>query len=274
MGGMVIETVRPGVQFVPDAAAAFRRADAQVWAEFGRGIDANSTHRDWDLQLRMYNAWQAYVNGRGPYPGHSKALHPADPLAFHTKGLALDSDDWRNSRIVQILAENGFIRNRLYVPNENHHFEWLRNRDQNYGKPIGGSAASGSGGAPVEQILEDAMANPIIDVNSTLWIGRNDGTFEQYETWKAPNSRGIISKVFFGGKGGTEDKIPKLSAADFEVAKTVWRQMCKGTAEAVWSHKVPAQTADGVPVKPAVAFRADGYLASTNAIANEQRRKG
>ena len=116
------------------------------------------------------------------------------------------------------------------------------------------------------------MANPIIDVNSTLWIGRNDGTFEQYETWKAPNSRGIITHVFFGGKG-TEDKIPKLNATDFEVAKTVWRQMCKGTAEAVWSHKIPAQNPDGVPVKPAVAFRADGYLASTNAIANEQRKK-
>lgn len=143
MGGLVIETVRPGVQFIPDAAAAFRRADAQVRAEFGRGIDVNSTHRDWDQQLRMYNAWQAYISGRGPYPGHSKALHPADPLAFHTKGLALDSDDWRIPRIVQILAENGFIRNRLYVPNENHHFEWLRNRDQNHGKPIGGGAASG-----------------------------------------------------------------------------------------------------------------------------------
>lgn len=134
--------------------------------------------------------------------------------------------------------------------------------------PAGGAVVS----PDIEQILEDAMANPIIDVNSTLWIGRNDGTFEQYETWKAPNSRGIITHVFFGGKG-TEDKIPKLNAADFEVAKTVWRQMCKGTAEAVWSHKIPAQTADGQPVKPAVAFRADGYLASTNAIANEQRRK-
>lgn len=133
--------------------------------------------------------------------------------------------------------------------------------------------AGGADAAPaIERLLEDAMANPIIDVNSTLWIGRNDGTFEQYETWKAPNSRGIITTVFFGGKG-TEDKIPKLNAADFEVAKTVWRQMCRGTGEAVWSHKIPAQTADGLPVKPAVSYRADGYVASTNAIANEQRNK-
>ncbi|MFJ4997100.1 hypothetical protein ACIP5T_03040 [Microbacterium sp. NPDC088619] len=221
----------------------------------------------------MFINWGRYVAGKGPYPGHSKAVHPSE--SFHVAGVALDSDDWRIPRIVEILAENGFIRNRLHVPNENHHFEWLRNRDQNYGKPIGGSAASAGGSSTpdIEQLLEDAMANPIIDVDSTLWIARNDGTFEQYETWKAPNSRGIISKVFFGGKGGTDDKIPKLSAPDFEVAKTVWRQMCRGTAESVWSHKIPAQTADGQPVKPAVSYRADGYMASTNAIANEQRTK-
>lgn len=134
-------------------------------------------------------------------------------------------------------------------------------------------AAVPSGGLDlpdIEQILEDAMANPIIDVDSTLWIARNDGTFEQYETWKAPNSRGIITHVFFGGKG-SEDKIPKLNARDFEVAKTVWRQMCKGTAEAVWSHPVAAQTPAGTPAGK--SFRADGFLASTNAIVNEKRLK-
>ncbi|KRD51975.1 hypothetical protein [Microbacterium sp. Root280D1] len=137
---------------------------------------------------------------------------------------------------------------------------------------IGAPAPAGGASTPeIESLLEDAMANPIIDVDSTLWIGRNDGTFEQYETWKATNSRGIISKVFFGGKGGTEDKIPTLSAADFEVAKTVWRQMCRGTAEAVWSHKIPAQDGAGKPVVPARSFRADGYLASTNAIVNASR---
>lgn len=139
MGGtFTIETIRPGVQFTPEAASAFRRAEAQVQSEFGRNIDVNSTYRDRDLQLRMYNAWQAYIRGAGPYPGHSKALHPDDPLAFHTKGTALDSDDWVNGRVVEILAENGFIRNRLYVPNERHHFEYLRDRDRNYGKPASG----------------------------------------------------------------------------------------------------------------------------------------
>lgn len=135
MGGIPIEKIREGVEFVPDAAAAFRRAEAQVRAEFGRGIDVNSTYRSWDTQMSMYNAWNAYVGGWGPYPGHSKAVHPSE--SFHVSGLALDSDDWTNARIVQILAENGFIRNRLYVPGENHHFEYIRSEDKNYGQPAG-----------------------------------------------------------------------------------------------------------------------------------------
>ena len=131
---VTIETVRPGVQFVPDAAAAFRRSNAQVRIEFGRDIDVNSTFRSPELQLQMHFASLAYRNGTGPYPGHSWAVHPKD--SFHVAGTALDSDDWTIARIVAILAENGFIRNRLYVPGENHHFEWLRDRDRNYGKPI------------------------------------------------------------------------------------------------------------------------------------------
>lgn len=170
MGGLVIETVRPGVQFTPEAAAAFRRAEARVRAEFGRNIDVNSTWRNWDLQLSMYNAWQSFITGRGPYPGHSKALHPADPLAFHTKGTALDSDDWVNPRIVAILAENGFIRNRLYVPNERHHFEYIRASDKNYGRP----ASSGAVVIPkiIVKELEDmdkAVIVHIIGKTSTTW---------------------------------------------------------------------------------------------------------
>jgi hypothetical protein len=143
MGGLVVETVRPGVQFIPEAAAAFRRADAQVRIEFGRGIDVNSTYRTWADQMLMFENWNRYVAGKGPHPGHSKAVHPSE--SFHVQGVALDSDDWRIPRIVQILAANGFIRNRLHVKGEDHHFEWLRNRDQNYGKPAtaGGSTASG-----------------------------------------------------------------------------------------------------------------------------------
>jgi hypothetical protein len=134
MGGLVIETVRPGVQFVPDAAQAFRRADAQVCSELGRPIDVNSTYRAWDLQMRWHLESLAYVNGTGPYPGHSWATHPTE--SFHVAGTALDSDDWVNARIVAILADHGFIRNRLYVKGEQHHFEWLRQHDNHYGEPI------------------------------------------------------------------------------------------------------------------------------------------
>ncbi|SDR70843.1 MULTISPECIES: hypothetical protein [Microbacterium] len=146
MGGLVIETVRPGVQFIPDAAAAFRRADAQVLAEFGRHIDVNSTYRSWSDQMLMFVNWGRYVSSgykAALYPGHSKAVHPSE--SFHVAGTALDSDDWVNARIVEILAENGFIRNRLYVPNENHHFEYIRARDTNYGKP----ATTGHAATPI-----------------------------------------------------------------------------------------------------------------------------
>lgn len=165
MGGIVIEEVRPGVQFVPDAAASFRRAEAQVRKEFHRDIDVNSTYRSRAVQLSMYLAWERYVNGTGPYPGHSKALHPDNPLAFHVAGTAVDSDDWRNARIVEILAENGFIRNRLYVKNEEHHFEWLRNRDQHYGQPAGG-------GTTTPEQKEQDMNFPVLATsdNKTIWI--------------------------------------------------------------------------------------------------------
>lgn len=164
MGGLVIEEVRPGVQFVPDAAAAFRRAEAQVRREFGRDIDVNSTYRSRATQLAMYLAWERYVNGTGPYPGHSKALHPDNPLAFHVAGTALDSDDWRNARIVAILAENGYTRNRLYVKNEEHHFEYLVNRDQHYGQPA-------AGGNTIPDQKEQDMNIPALATSDqkTIW---------------------------------------------------------------------------------------------------------
>lgn len=135
MGGqLVIDQIRPGVAFVPDAANAFRRANNQVRAEFGRDIDVNSTYRSWADQMRMFINWNKYVAGVAGHPGHSKAVHPDE--SFHVSGLALDSDDWVHPRIVAILADHGFIRNRLHVPGERHHFEYIRARDNRYGEPL------------------------------------------------------------------------------------------------------------------------------------------
>lgn len=166
MGGLVIDTIRSGVQFTPEAASAFRRAEATVRSEFGRNIDTNSTYRSWSTQMGMYNAWNAYVSGRGPYPGHSKAVHPSE--SFHVQGVALDSDDWNNGRIRAILETNGFIRNRLYVANENHHFEYIRAQDKNYGKP------ALSGGASTEEDEMSAEAEKqIAAVYAALYGARN-----------------------------------------------------------------------------------------------------
>jgi hypothetical protein len=126
----VIETVRPGVQFTPAAAAAFRRLEARL----GRRVDVNSTYRDWDTQMRMYLAWNAYVAGRGPKPPHSRAIHPS--VSIHCQGNAIDSDDWRTPGFNALAAEYGFIRTAASDPTEQHHFEYQSWRDQHRGESV------------------------------------------------------------------------------------------------------------------------------------------
>src|SRR3546814_9445527 len=102
MGGApVIEAVRPGVQLAPAAAASFRRLEARL----GRPADVNRTYADYNTQMRMYLAWQAYVTGNGPHPGHSRALHPDQSM--HCRGLAWDTDDWRTPGFITLAAEYG-----------------------------------------------------------------------------------------------------------------------------------------------------------------------
>lgn len=125
---LTIVTIRPGVQFTPPAAASFRRVEAEWQQRTGRLIDVNSTWRDWDLQLRMYNDWRAYVTGRGPKPNHARAVHP--DYSVHCQGEALDSDDWRRPGFNDLMAEHGWIRVAAYDPTEQHHFEYQSWRDQ------------------------------------------------------------------------------------------------------------------------------------------------
>lgn len=157
------------------------------------------------------------------------------------------------------------------------------------------SAAAGAV-VDVEKILEDTMSsNPIINVvskygvhasNGTIHIGLDDGSFEQMRAPFASNIRGILSVGFLGAEDGSKDKIPTLSQADFNALKGVWATMCKGRtdAAAVWAEGVHAQDADGhglyigpdgaITTKKTgrpLKFTAAGYIASTNALANELR---
>lgn len=136
MGGLVTQKVRDGVEFVPDAAAAFQRAEYQWFQIVHRLIGVNSTYRPWDVQMAMHLASLAWNNGKGPgpYPGHSYATHPM--YSRHVGGTALDSSDYGYPQFIAIMLENGFERNQLGVPNEEHHFEYNRSLDRNYGKPI------------------------------------------------------------------------------------------------------------------------------------------
>jgi hypothetical protein len=124
MSAPTVVTIRPGVTLAPDAGASFRRLE-HAW---GARVDVNSTYRDWNTQLAMYDAWQAYVTGRGPKPNHSRAIHPK--YSKHCQGLATDTDDWRAPGFIALAAEHGWIRTAAADPTERHHFEYQWWRDQ------------------------------------------------------------------------------------------------------------------------------------------------
>lgn len=156
--------------------------------------------------------------------------------------------------------------------------------------------SSGGGQVPAEpeKILEDTMSsNPIINVvpkngdhasNGTIHIGLDDGSFEPLRPPFATNIRGIISVGLLGSDSGSKDTIPTLSQDDFNALKAVWATMCKGRtdAAAVWAEGVHAQDAEGrglyidaagkittTPTGKPLKFTAAGFLASTNALAND-----
>jgi len=153
MGGApVVETVRAGVQFTPAAAASFRRAEAGWREKTGSGIGCNSTYRDYGLQMSMWQAWEAWVQGRGPKPNHSRAVHP--DASRHTTGLALDTNLWTQPGFVAHMERHGWVRTAAWDPTELHHFEYQSWRDQHRNDPAPGFA--GGGAAPIEE--EDDMA--------------------------------------------------------------------------------------------------------------------
>lgn len=145
----IIITLRAGVAFSPEAALSWMRGEADL----GRQIQTNSTYRDWIKQLGMYLAWNAYVAGRGPYPGHSMAIHP--DLSKHCLGLAADSNEWVSDWFNNFMAERGWIRTAASNPTERHHYEYQIWRDQHLNRPAGAG-----GFEPIEieeEEDEDAM---------------------------------------------------------------------------------------------------------------------
>lgn len=120
----VIHWIRPGVGYTPAAAASMLRLEAAL----GRKHDCNSSYRDYQKQLGMYNAWNAYKAGRGPKPPHSRAIHPDNSM--HCRGLADDSDDWVTPGYIALAAEHGWIRTAAWDPTERHHFEYQAGRDK------------------------------------------------------------------------------------------------------------------------------------------------
>lgn len=134
MGGApAVVTIRPGVQFVSSAADSFQRFENRL----GRPVDVNSTYRDYDVQLGMYNAWMRYVNSgynQAYKPNHSRALHP--DYSKHCQGLALDSDDWLTPGFIDLAAEYGWVRTAANDPTEQHHFEYQWWNDQHRNEPV------------------------------------------------------------------------------------------------------------------------------------------
>lgn len=144
-----IEWLRPGVGYQPAAARSMRRLEARL----GRAHDCNSSYRDYDEQMQMYNAWNRYVNSGydSRYkPNHSRALHP--DKSVHCMGLADDSDDWTTPGYIDLAAEHGWIRTAANDPTERHHFEYQVWNDQHRNDPTPAAIS----GTPFE---EDDMYN-------------------------------------------------------------------------------------------------------------------
>lgn len=128
MTAPTIVTIRPGVAFEPAAAASWRRMEKAA----GRLIDVNSSYRNYDQQLRAYNAYRAYLNGTGPWAPF--ALHP--DKSMHCKGLAVDTDD---QSLLKAMPSHGWRQTALAI-GEPWHFDYFSSNDQHKGEGAGGGA--------------------------------------------------------------------------------------------------------------------------------------
>lgn len=169
MSAPVLKRVRDNVMLVPDAADSFMRLEARV----GRLLDVNRTYADYYTQLRMYEAWQRYVNsGYNPAykPNHSRALHPDS--SSHPKGLGWDSDDWRTPGFIELAAEYGWIRTAANDPTEQHHFEYQYWRDQHRNEPV--PAGGSSKPFPQEPTEEEILMGAKEDIIAAIGVAQRN----------------------------------------------------------------------------------------------------
>jgi hypothetical protein len=178
----VIVTIRPGVSFVPGAAASWLRMEADA----GRPIDCNSSYRDWSTQYQWWLAWEAYANGRGPRPPHGRAIHP--DKSMHCRGVAADTDDWA---LLLGLADHGWRRT---AADEAWHFEYQYWNDKHRNRPAGG----------VSTPLPTPEPTPKRKPRSTMYMTRNtvaEGGAVRLHTDNGsahvpnPTARDIITRV-------------------------------------------------------------------------------
>lgn len=180
----IIVTIRPGVSFVPGAAASWLRMEEDA----GRPIDCNSSYRDWNTQLNMWAAWEAYVHGRGPRPPHGRAIHP--DKSMHCRGIAADTDDWA---LLLRLSSHGWRRT---ATDEPWHFEYQYWNDEHRNRPAGG------GSKPLP--IPEPAPTPRRKLRQTMYMTRNtvaEGGAVRLHTDNGsahvpnPTARDIITRV-------------------------------------------------------------------------------
>lgn len=220
----VIVTIRPGVAFAPPAAASWTRMEADA----GRRIDCNSSYREWDKQLAMWAAWNAYVGGSGPRPPHGRAIHPEKSM--HCQGLAADTDD---VTLLLRLSDHGWRRT---APDEAWHFEYQAWHDQHKNRPATGGDAKPidpnepkewdemATKAEIQAAFKEVVGDLVKSASAVrvFEVIRGDGTVQAFIGAPGqravhitnPTDRDVLERYIGGGRGGSRDR---FNSAELEI---------------------------------------------------------
>lgn len=174
-------------RLAPEHAASLRRVDAEVRALVGRDLDVNSAWRDPEVQQKLRDAYLHYLKYGAPWA--PIALTPDSSV--HCKGGAIDTDDYRDARIVKILNRHGWFHTVYRWVNgkrtlvEPWHFERDRNRDQHRNDPAPAQVDSKPIPAPEPEEEEDNMKmmgykNP---ADGRVWYAEFDTSSGFFHPW-------------------------------------------------------------------------------------------